>query len=73
MARCTSHVDDVDRVWAQALSCEAEVVRPLTDTFWGDRDGQILDPFGHRWGLAQHLRDVSLEEMAAAAAASGPA
>jgi len=35
----------------------------LADAFWGERDGQILDPFGHRWGLTQHLRDVSIEEL----------
>jgi uncharacterized glyoxalase superfamily protein PhnB len=41
----------------------AEVFQPLRDTFWGERYGQVIDPFGHRWGLAQHLRDVSGEEI----------
>ena len=57
------HVDDVDAVWERAVRAGASVVRPLADVFWGERDGQILDPFGHRWGLTQHLRDVSIEEM----------
>jgi PhnB protein len=57
------HVDDVDAVWERALRAGATIVRPLTDAFWGERDGQILDPFGHRWGLTQHLRDVSIDEM----------
>jgi hypothetical protein len=36
--------------------------------FWGDRHGQLTDPFGHRWNLAQHIRDVPPEEITAAAA-----
>lgn len=57
------HVDDVDIVWDRALRAGATVVRPLADAFWGERDGQILDPFGHRWGLTQHVRDVSIAEL----------
>jgi PhnB protein len=57
------HVVDVDAVWSRALDAGATVVRPLADAFWGERDGQVLDPFGHRWGLTQRLRDVSIEEM----------
>jgi len=60
-------VDDVDRVWQRALDAGAEVFRPLQDSFWGERHGQVIDPFGHRWGLAQHLRDVSPEELVRAA------
>jgi hypothetical protein len=36
--------------------------------FWGDRHGQIADPFGHRWNLARHVRDVPSEEIGRAAA-----
>jgi PhnB protein len=57
------HVVDVDPVWSRALDAGATVVRPLADAFWGERDGQILDPFGHRWGLTQRLRDVPIDEM----------
>jgi uncharacterized glyoxalase superfamily protein PhnB len=57
------HVDDVDAVWDRALRAGATVVRPLADVFWGEREGQILDPFGHRWGLTQHMHDVSIAEM----------
>jgi PhnB protein len=60
-------VDDVGRVWQRALEAGAEVFRPLEDSFWGERAGQVIDPFGHRWGLAQHLRDVSPEELVRAA------
>jgi len=36
---------------------------PLANQFWGDRYGKVRDPFGHQWGLAQHVEDVSPEEM----------
>jgi len=55
--------DDADAVWQRALEGGAEVRQPLQDAFWGERYGQITDPFGHRWGIAQHLRDVSREEL----------
>jgi PhnB protein len=45
----------------------AEVFHPLQDSFWGERHGQVIDPFGHPLGLAQHLRDVSHEELIHAA------
>ena len=61
--------DDVEALWQQAVEAGAEIRQPLGDAFWGERYGQIVDPFGHRWGLAQHVRDVSREEIAAAAAA----
>jgi PhnB protein len=59
---------DVDALWQRAISAGADVLHPLQDTFWGDRHGQITDPFGHRWGLAQRLRDVPPEEIVRAAA-----
>lgn len=70
---CTSAVlyvqtDDVDALWARAIDAGAQVARPLADSFWGEREGQIVDPFGHRWGLSQHVRDVPLDEMSRAAA-----
>ena len=61
--------DDVQTLWDRAVAAGAEVLHPLADTFWGDRHGQILDPFGHRWGLSQHLRDVPDDEVVRAAAA----
>ena len=60
--------DDVDALWQRALDAGAEVRQPLGDAFWGERYGQIVDPFGHRWGLAQRVREVSREEIARAAA-----
>ena len=61
--------EDVDALWERATAAGAEVLQPLADAFWGERYGQITDPFGHRWGLAQRVREVSREEIAAAAAA----
>jgi PhnB protein len=60
--------DDVDALWQRALDAGAEVRHPLQEAFWGERHGQIVDPFGHRWGLSQRLRDVPDDEIARAAA-----
>jgi PhnB protein len=60
--------DDADALWARALGAGAEVRHELTDQFWGERHGQVVDPFGHRWNIAQRVRDVTPEELAAGAA-----
>jgi uncharacterized glyoxalase superfamily protein PhnB len=56
-------VPDVDAVFAKAVAAGATVVMPLSDMFWGDRYGQIVDPFGHVWALATHQEDLSPEEI----------
>jgi uncharacterized glyoxalase superfamily protein PhnB len=61
-------VADADAVFAQAVAAGAEVRQPVQDTFWGDRHGQLDDPFGHRWNVSRHLRDVPHAEVVAAAA-----
>jgi PhnB protein len=61
-------VADADGVFAQAVDAGAEVRQPLQDMFWGERHGQLDDPFGHRWNIGQHLRDVPHDEVVAAAA-----
>jgi PhnB protein len=61
-------VDDADASFAQAIAAGAEVRQPLADVFWGDRHGQLDDPFGHRWNISQHLHDVPHDEVVAAAA-----
>lgn len=61
-------VADAEAVFAQAVTAGARVRQPLSDTFWGDRHGQLDDPFGHRWNVSQHLRDVPHDEVVAAAA-----
>ena len=61
------YVADVDAVMARAVAAGAEQVMPATDMFWGDRYGQLRDPFGHVWSVATHVRDASPEEIAEAA------
>jgi PhnB protein len=60
--------DDADALWDRVLGAGAEVRHELDDQFWGERQGQVVDPFGHRWNIAQHVRDVTPEELAAGAA-----
>ena len=57
------YVDDVDATFAAAVDAGATVLEELEDKFYGDRAGQIEDPFGHRWSLMTHIEDVSEEEM----------
>jgi PhnB protein len=57
------YVEDADATVARAVSAGAKVTMPLADQFWGDRYGQVEDPFGHRWSIATHQRDVTPEEM----------
>lgn len=59
-------VTDVDTKFQHALDAGATVVAPLEDQFWGDRYGVIADPFGHRWSLGQPVREVSMDDIAAA-------
>jgi len=56
-------MEDIDRVFNQAVSAGATVTMPLANQFWGDRYGQVKDPFGHVWALGQHVEDVAPEEM----------
>src|SRR5262249_61303823 len=57
---------DVDGAFGQALRAGATGKYPLENAFWGDRYGKVTDPFGHQWGLATRLKELSPEEMEAA-------
>jgi PhnB protein len=59
-------VANVDATVAQAVAAGAKIAMPVEDAFWGDRYGQLQDPFGHRWSVATHIRDMSTEEIQAA-------
>jgi PhnB protein len=61
-------VSDAETAFAQAIEAGATVRQPLQEMFWGDLHGQLDDPFGHRWNISQHFRDVPHEEVVAAAA-----
>ena len=64
------YVEDSDAVFNRAVEAGATVRMPLADQFWGDRYGQLVDPFGHVWSVATHIKDLTPEEMSAAAAAA---
>ena len=53
------YVPDVDKWFDRAVQAGCTVRTPLMDMFWGDRFGQVIDPFGHTWGMATHTEDVS--------------
>ena len=57
------YVEHVDAFVKRAVDAGAKITMPLDDMFWGDRYCKLEDPFGHRWSVATHLRDVSPEEM----------
>jgi PhnB protein len=57
------YVDDVDKLFPQAVAAGAKEVRPVADQFYGDRTGTLVDPFGHTWSIATHVEDVSPEEI----------
>ncbi|WP_332608823.1 VOC family protein [Achromobacter sp. ESBL13] len=57
------YVKDVDASFKQALDAGATVAMPVADMFWGDRYGQVIDPFGHRWSIATHQFDYTPEEI----------
>ena len=60
------HTDNADAVWEQAVAAGAQVAMPLADQFWGDRYGQLRDPFGHKWSIATHIKDLTTDQMQAA-------
>lgn len=55
--------NEVDGLFQQAVAAGAHETMPLQNQFWGDRYGQLVDPFGHHWALGQHVEDVAPEEM----------
>lgn len=57
---------DVDAAFKQAVDAGASVRMPPADMFWGDRYCQVIDPFGHHWSIATHIKDMSPEDMQAA-------
>ena len=65
------YVDDVDKIFPQAVSAGGEVQKPLQNQFYGDRSGTLKDPFGHVWTIATHVEDLSPEEMEKRASAGG--
>jgi len=57
------YVEDPDAAYKQAVSADCEATMPLMDAFWGDRFGQVKDPYGHTWSIAAHIADPTPEEI----------
>lgn len=64
------YVKDVDTVFKHAIEAGGKVDREVKDQFYGDRSGNLIDPFGHKWTIATHIEDVSGEEMERRAASA---
>lgn len=60
----TLYVEDADALHARAIDAGATTINPVADHVHGDRAGSVRDPFGHRWAVATHIRDVTPEEIA---------
>jgi len=56
-------VEHADASFAQAVAAGATPVMPMADMFWGDRYGVVEDPFGHKWSIATHVRDLTQQEV----------
>ena len=57
------YVADADKTFKTAVAAGAKVLMPIADQFWGDRQGQVKDPFGHRWSIATHVEEPTPEQM----------
>jgi len=57
------YVPNVDEAFQQALNAGAVATMPVADMFWGDRAGNLKDPFGYTWMLATHLQDLSKDQI----------
>lgn len=57
------YAEDADAAFAKAVEAGATVRMPLENMFWGDRYGQVVDPFGHNWSIAQHLEDLTDQQI----------
>ena len=61
--RLTLYRPDADAAWARALAAGCKIAMPLRDQFWGDRYGEVEDPFGFVWAIATHLEDLTGAEI----------
>lgn len=66
------YLEDCDAAFARAVDAGATSRMPPADMFWGDRYGQVVDPYGHVWALATHQRDLTPEQMMAEMKATMP-
>ena len=59
----TCYVEDADALYNRAVGAGAKVQMPIADQFWGDRYGQVIDPYGHQWSICTRKEDLTPEEM----------
>ena len=64
------YVENADAAFERAAKAGCTTKMPMTDQFWGDRCGQVEDPFGHQWSIATHKQDLTKDEIAANAKAA---
>ncbi len=57
------YVEDVDRLFAQAIQAGGKELMAVSDQFYGDRCGKLEDPFGHKWMIATHVEEVPPDEL----------
>jgi len=57
------YVEDADAAFERAVKAGARVEMPISDMFWGDRYGQLVDPFGHRWSIGHKVEDLTPTQM----------
>ncbi len=57
------YVENADAVFEKAVSAGSKVTMPIADTFWGDRAGGIVDPFGHSWMVGKRIKELSDKEI----------
>jgi PhnB protein len=57
------YTENVDSAFEKAVNAGAQAAMPVMDMFWGDRYGQLVDPFGHVWSVAQHKEDLTPQEI----------
>lgn len=57
------YVEDADKVYNRAIEHGATALMPISDAFWGDRYGKVTDPFGHEWGIATRIEDLTEAEV----------
>jgi len=60
-------VEDADAAFERAVAAGATAKMPVAEMFWGDRYGNVVDPWGHSWSVATHVRDVPMEDLQKAA------
>jgi PhnB protein len=57
------YIEDVDKAFQRAIDAGGKVKMPVADMFWGDRNGQFTDPYGHTWTLSTHTKDMTEQEI----------